>query len=115
MRTRNHLPTLILLLIMSCGCVQPIPHNTTPPQPKAVQIFEDYRSALSKNLIQAAEKAESGASEKQVRDAIAEQDKADRVDVLGPILSPIAYDGDYSGQRTATALRSIAAELGVTP
>lgn len=115
---RKNTLQLLLLTIFACGCVQPI-QNDSPERRQsqaersaAVECFDAYRLATAETLVGAAEVAESGATEKTVRDFIASRDAIDHPKALGPMLAPMSYQGEYDGKKTGEALRKIAAELG---
>lgn len=105
-------------MIAFCGCVQPIQTDSIESDPSpiskgsAIECVECYRLNLGLSLVEAAELAENGGTEKQVRDLIAKRNDEAQLRDLGPMLAPLKYEGQYSGQKTGAALRGIAAELG---
>lgn len=107
---------LVLSLILS-GCVQPVAPDKTHPEPSpivntsAARQFEVYRGSIVSALRDAADLAESGATEQAVQKLIADRNAADRVSDLSPMMKPIEYPGDYSPSRTAEGLRAIASDL----
>lgn len=108
------LRALMLLLIVCAGCVQSIAPSPTPidvERPIASAQFEAYKAAFVASLIEAADLAENGGTEKQVRDLIAERNKAAQVRDLTPVLASLVYPGEYDGSKTGAALRAIAGEL----